>query len=161
MRLLFPYFSLRLQWSVRALWWTIKSCYDRRFHQMFTSFFFCSSCMMSLRRWSAISSKNSLSFLKYCRTTLKLFSLPEIVNTNFVLNNAGVIFKWTCYEKTLGIATVFRFSPLITTSILDQPRDLSLIAFHENQLYLSCIGDIRLLWNTYSVENNLLYHRKN
>lgn len=161
MRLLFPYFSLRLQWSVRALWWTIKSCYDRRFHQMFTSFFFCSSCMMSLRRWSAISSKNSLSFLKYCRTTLKLFSLPEIVNTNFVLNNAGVIFKWTCYEKTLGIATVFRFSPLITTSILDRPRDLSLIAFHENQLYLSCIGDIRLLWNTYSVENNLLYHRKN
>lgn len=160
MRLLFPYFSLRLQWSVRALWWTIKSCYDRRFHQMFTSFFFCSSCMMSLRRWSAISSKNSLSFLKYCRTTLKLFSLPEIVNTNFVLNNAGVIFKWTCYEKTLGIATVFRFSPLITTSILDRPRDLSLIAFHENQLYLSCIGDIRLLWNTYSVENNL-YHRKN
>ena len=146
MRLLFPYFSLRLQWSVRALWWTIKSCYDRRFHQMFTSFFFCSSCMMSLRRWSAISSKNSLSFLKYCRTTLKLFSLPEIVNTNFVLNNAGVIFKWTCYEKTLGIATVFRFSPLITTSILDRPRDLSLIAFHENQLYLSCIGDIRLLW---------------
>lgn len=161
MRLLFPYFSLRLQWSVRALWWTIKSCYDRRFHQMFTSFFFCSSCMMSLRRWSAISSKNSLSFLKYCRTTLKLFSLPEIVNTNFVLNNAGVIFKWTCYEKTLGIATVFRFSPLITTSILDRPRDLSLIAFHENQLYLSCIGDIKLLWNTYSVENNLLYHRKN
>lgn len=161
MRLLFPYFSLRLQWSVRALWWTIKSCYDRRFHQMFTSFFFCSSCMMSLRRWSAISSKNSLSFLKYCRTTLKLFSLPEIVNTNFVLNNAGVIFKWTCYEKTLGIAIVFRFSPLITTSILDRPRDLSLIAFHENQLYLSCIGDIRLLWNTYSVENNLLYHRKN
>lgn len=161
MRLLFPYFSLRLQWSVRALWWTIKSCYDRRFHQMFTSFFFCSSCMMSLRRWSAISNKNSLSFLKYCRTTLKLFSLPEIVNTNFVLNNAGVIFKWTCYEKTLGIATVFRFSPLITTSILDRPRDLSLIAFHENQLYLSCIGDIRLLWNTYSVENNLLYHRKN
>lgn len=161
MRLLFPYFSLRLQWSVRALWWTIKSCYDRRFHQMFTSFFFCSSCMMSLRRWSAISSKNSLSFLKYCRTTLKLLSLPEIVNTNFVLNNAGVIFKWTCYEKTLGIATVFRFSPLITTSILDRPRDLSLIAFHENQLYLSCIGDIRLLWNTYSVENNLLYHRKN
>ena len=161
MRLLFPYFSLRLQWSVRALWWTIKSCYDRRFHQMFTSFFFCTSCMMSLRRWSAISSKNSLSFLKYCRTTLKLFSLPEIVNTNFVLNNAGVIFKWTCYEKTLGIATVFRFSPLITTSILDRPRDLSLIAFHENQLYLSCIGDIRLLWNTYSVENNLLYHRKN
>lgn len=161
MRLLFPYFSLRLQWSVRALWWTIKSCYDRRFHQMFTSFFFCSSCMMSLRRWSAISSKNSLSFLKYCRTTLKLFSLPEIVNTNFVLNSAGVIFKWTCYEKTLGIATVFRFSPLITTSILDRPRDLSLIAFHENQLYLSCIGDIRLLWNTYSVENNLLYHRKN
>lgn len=161
MRLLFPYFSLRLQWSVRALWWTIKSCYDRRFHQMFTSFFFCSSCMMSLRRWSAISSKNSLSFLKYCRTTLKLFSLPEIVNTNFVPNNAGVIFKWTCYEKTLGIATVFRFSPLITTSILDRPRDLSLIAFHENQLYLSCIGDIRLLWNTYSVENNLLYHRKN
>lgn len=161
MRLLFPYFSLRLQWSVRALWWTIKSCYDRRFHQMFTSFFFCSSCMMSLRRWSAISSKNSLSFLKYCRTTLKLFSLPEIVNTNFVLNNAGVIFKWTCYEKTLGIATVFRFSPLITTSILDRPRDLSLIAFHENQLYLSCIGDTRLLWNTYSVENNLLYHRKN
>lgn len=109
-------------------------------------FFFCSSCMMSLRRWSAISSKNSLSFLKYCRTTLKLFSLPEIVNTNFVLNNAGVIFKWTYYEKTLGIATVFRFSPLITTSILDRPRDLSLIAFHENQLYLSCIGDIRLLW---------------
>lgn len=161
MRLLFPYFSLRLQWSVRALWWTIKSCYDRRFHQMFTSFFFCSSCMMSLRRWSAISSKNSLSFLKYCRTTLKLLSLPEIVNTNFVPNNAGVIFKWTCYEKTLGIATVFRFSPLITTSILDRPRDLSLIAFHENQLYLSCIGDIRLLWNTYSVENNLLYHRKN
>ena len=161
MRLLFPYFSLRLQWSVRALWWTIKSCYDRRFHQMFTSFFFCSSCMMSLRRWSAISSKNSLSFLKYCRTTLKLFSLPEIVNTNFVMNNAGVIFKWTCYEKTLGIATVFRFSPLITTSILDRPRDLSLIAFHENQLYLSCIGDTRLLWNTYSVENNLLYHRKN
>ena len=161
MRLLFPYFSLRLQWSVRALWWTIKSCYDRRFHQMFTSFFFCSSCMMSLRRWSAISSKNSLSFLKYCRTTLKLFSLPEIVNTNFVPNNAGVIFKWTCYEKTLGIATVFRFSPLITTSILDRPRDLSLIAFHENQLYLSCIGDTRLLWNTYSVENNLLYHRKN
>lgn len=161
MRLLFPYFSLRLQWSVRALWWTIKSCYDRRFHQMFTSFFFCTSCMMSLRRWSAISSKNSLSFLKYCRTTLKLFSLPEIVNTNFVLNNAGVIFKWTCYEKTLGIATVFRFSPLITTSILDRPRDLSLIAFHENQSYLSCIGDIRLLWNTYSVENNLLYHRKN
>lgn len=161
MRLLFPYSSLRLQWSVRALWWTIKSCYDRRFHQMFTSFFFCSSCMMSLRRWSAISSKNSLSFLKYCRTTLKLFSLPEIVNTNFVLNNAGVIFKWTCYEKTLGIATVFRFSPLITTSILDRPRDLSLIAFHENQLYLSCIGDIKLLWNTYSVENNLLYHRKN
>ena len=161
MRLLFPYFSLRLQWSVRALWWTIKSCYDRRFHQMFTSFFFCSSCMMSLRRWSAISSKNSLSFLKYCRTTLKLFSLPEIVNTNFVPNNAGVIFKWTCYEKTLGIAAVFRFSPLITTSILDRPRDLSLIAFHENQLYLSCIGDIRLLWNTYSVENNLLYHRKN
>lgn len=161
MRLLFPYFSLRLQWSVRALWWTIKSCYDRRFHQMFTSFFFCSSCMMSLRRCSAISSKNSLSFLKYCRTTLKLFSLPEIVNTNFVLNSAGVIFKWTCYEKTLGIATVFRFSPLITTSILDRPRDLSLIAFHENQLYLSCIGDTRLLWNTYSVENNLLYHRKN
>ena len=74
-------------------------------------FFFCSSCMMSLRRWSAISSKNSLSFLKYCRTTLKLFSLPEIVNTNFVLNNAGVIFKWNLLWKDFGYSNSVSFQP--------------------------------------------------
>lgn len=161
MRLLFPYFSLRLQWSVRALWWTMKSCYDRRFHQMFTSFF-----SVRVVWWVYGDAPLSLARIHY------LFSSIAVQLWNFFpyLRLLISILCWTtrelssnetCYEKTLGIATVFRFSPLITTSILDRPRDLSLIAFHENQSYLSCIGDIRLLWNTYSVENNLLYHRKN
>ena len=122
--------------SVRVVWWVYGDALLSlaRIHYLFSS--------IAVQLWN---------FFPYLRLLI-----PILCWTTRELSS-----NETCYEKTLGIATVFRFSPLITTSILDRPRDLSLIAFHENQLYLSCIGDTRLLWNTYSVENNLLYHRKN